>query len=143
MTPQAMADIHAAAFPASRSWGAEEIASLIESPLVTVLPHMYGFAIVRTIAQEAELLTIAVLPWAQRMGAGHSLMQNWLGSTQAHEAFLEVAADNAPAMSLYMRHGFAEVARRNAYYKRSDGTSVDAIVMRAALPLRHGASIPL
>jgi ribosomal-protein-alanine N-acetyltransferase len=56
-----------------------------------------------------------------------------MSSVDADEAFLEVASDNDAAKHFYTVHGFAEVARRSAYYARDLGDSVDAIVMRIAL----------
>ena len=48
-------------------------------------------------------------------------------------AFLEVAADNAAAQALYARAGFAESGRRRGYYRRPDGSGLDALVMQRAL----------
>jgi ribosomal-protein-alanine N-acetyltransferase len=47
--------------------------------------------------------------------------------------FLEVAKDNAPALALYERFGFAKVGERTGYYRRADGTRAAAAVMRKAL----------
>ena len=44
--------------------------------------------------------------------------------------FLEVEEGNAPARALYVKRGFVEVGRRNAYYKKADGSAASAIVMR-------------
>jgi ribosomal protein S18 acetylase RimI-like enzyme len=43
------------------------------------------------------------------------------------EVFLEVRADNEPAIALYRGAGFHEIHRRPGYYQPG---SVDAIVMR-------------
>ncbi|WP_299375077.1 GNAT family N-acetyltransferase [uncultured Tateyamaria sp.] len=137
MTPEAAAAIHTAAFVTSRAWDASEISALVAAPhthLTSTGPD--GFAIWRAIAGEAELLTIAVHPTAQGRGVGRRLMHAWTTAATplAQSAFLEVAADNAAACALYARFGFAHVARRTGYYARGDGR-VDALVMRAALPL--------
>jgi [ribosomal protein S18]-alanine N-acetyltransferase len=47
--------------------------------------------------------------------------------------FLEVEEGNRPALALYARQGFSEVARRTAYYRKADGTTATAIVMRRQL----------
>jgi ribosomal-protein-alanine N-acetyltransferase len=47
--------------------------------------------------------------------------------------FLEVAADNAPAQSLYRSAGFAECGLRREYYPRPGAQAVDALLMRKAL----------
>ena len=51
----------------------------------------------------------------------------------ATRAFLEVAADNIPAQTLYQAQGYAIQGRRKGYYRREDGPSVDALIMVRAL----------
>jgi ribosomal-protein-alanine N-acetyltransferase len=53
----------------------------------------------------------------------------------ATRAFLEVAADNAPAQALYHGTGWRESGRRRRYY----GPDLDAIVMALTLePVQQG-----
>ena len=47
--------------------------------------------------------------------------------------FLEVEEGNAPAIALYKRQGFTDVSRRDAYYRKADGSAATAIVMRRTL----------
>jgi len=131
MTPQDMARIHAAAFVHDRAWTAQEIADLLASPFVTHLAEPQGFTLTRRIAGEAELLTLAVDPAAQRQGIGRRLLQRWMDGleTQAGTAFLEVAADNTAAIALYTSAGFRQTATRRGYYQRKDAPSVDALIL--------------
>lgn len=131
MTPQDMARIHAAAFVQDRAWTAQEIADLLASPFVTYLGEPHGFALTRLIAGEAELLTLAVDPAAQRQGIGRRLLQRWMDGleAQADTAFLEVAADNTAAIALYTSAGFHQTATRRGYYQRKDAPSVDALIL--------------
>ncbi len=131
MTPQDMARIHAAAFVQDRAWTAQEIADLLASPFVTHLAEPQGFTLTRLIAGEAELLTLAVDPAAQRQGIGRRLLQRWMNGleTQADTAFLEVAADNTAAIALYTSAGFRQTATRRGYYQRKDAPSVDALIL--------------
>tara|TARA_R110002124_G_scaffold75675_5_gene203045 strand:+ start:105 stop:521 length:417 start_codon:yes stop_codon:yes gene_type:complete len=131
MTPQTMAQIHAAAFIHDRSWGAQEFADLLSSPFVDHLAEPHGFALTRLIAGEAELLTLAVDPAAQRQGIGRRLLQRWLEGLEgrAETAFLEVAADNAAAIALYTAAGFSQTASRRGYYLRKDTPSVNALIL--------------
>lgn len=131
MTPQDMARIHAAAFVHDRAWTAQEIADLLASPFVTHLAEPQGFALTRLIAGEAELLTLAVDPAAQRQGIGRRLLQRWMDGleAQADTAFLEVAADNTAAIALYTSAGFRQTATRRGYYQRKDAPSVDALIL--------------
>ncbi len=131
-----MARIHAAAFMQSRPWSEDEFASLLDSPLAFAVGDARAFALVRVIADEAELLTIATAPTHQRQGLGRKTMQTWqqLAQTRgADTAFLEVAADNTAAQNLYLAEGFVACGRRSGYYSRENAGSVDAIVMRKNL----------
>ena len=135
MTPEALAKLHDAAFSKDRAWSADEFRALLDSPYCHLSTANNGFALWRAIADEAELLTIATHPDHQRQGIATQLMEQWLHTAQdsAGTAFLEVAADNAPAAGLYEQFGFEIVARRAGYYKR-DSHKVDALIMRAPLP---------
>jgi len=50
---------------------------------------------------------------------------------RATAVLLEVRADNPPAIALYQRFGFEQLAVRRRYYQPGD---VDALVMRHRLP---------
>jgi ribosomal-protein-alanine N-acetyltransferase len=91
-----------------------------------------GFALARVAADEAEILTLAVVPAAQRRGAGAALLQAVMRAAAARGAaalFLEVSTANDAGLALYARAGFCEVGRRCRYY--ADGT--DALVLTRAL----------
>lgn len=136
LSPKAMARIHAAAFTQSRPWSEDEFTSLLDSPLAFATGDARAFALVRVIADEAELLTIATDPAHQRQGLGRKTMQTWQQAAQmrgADTAFLEVAADNRAAQNLYLAEGFVACGRRSGYYSRENAGSVDAIVMRKNL----------
>ncbi|WP_415220610.1 GNAT family N-acetyltransferase [Pseudophaeobacter arcticus] len=136
-SPLAMARIHAAAFTQSRPWSQEEFTALLDSPLNFASGDGRCFALVRVIADEAELLTLATDPCFQRQGLARALMQDWQIQAQSRGAktcFLEVAADNTAAIGLYLSQGFAPCGRRSGYYARRNAASVDAIVMRKELP---------
>ncbi len=135
LTPEKMAATHAAAFTQSRPWRAAEFASLLDSPLVFAAGDARCFALVRAIADEAELLTIATDPAHQRQGLARSCMADWESAVRergAAEIFLEVAEDNAPARALYRACGFAECGRRAGYYRRIGAKAADALLMRKA-----------
>lgn len=138
MTPQQLGALHRAAFVQDRPWSAAEFHDLLVSPHVTLITDPHGFALCRTVAGEAELLTLAVDPAHQRQGIARRLCATWLDGLigKADTAFLEVAADNHPALKLYNALGFCETGRRVAYYLRRNAQPVDAIVMRH--DLTHG-----
>ncbi len=132
MRPEDLATLHAAAFSDSRSWSAKEFSDLLSSPFVFVIAQHGGFALGRAIADEAELLTIAVQPNQRRQGLGKTLLKSFERESQTRGAtrvFLEVAADNAAAIALYATQTYAVCGHRPNYYTRNDGTQVDACLM--------------
>lgn len=131
-----MARLHALAFTMPRPWSADEIAALMQSPLVFALTESHGFLMSRAVANEAEMLTIAVAPDARRQGTGARLLSRFLTEARtrgAERAFLEVATDNTAAIALYAGAGFLPAGRRRGYYRTSSGQAVDALVMDCLL----------
>lgn len=129
MNPAALAHLHAACFTRPRPWSATEFADLLGAPTTRLFESPNGFLLARVIADEAELLTLAVSPAARRTGLGATLVQRFLAdaaATGAKTAFLEVAADNLAALSLYRRTGWTEAGRRRNYY----APGLDALVLR-------------
>ncbi len=131
MTPQQMADLHRLAFADERHWSADEFITFQNDPLVQIYSTDHGYALTRTVAGEAELLSLAVHPHHRRQGISARLMRQWFEvlNTTAEVAFLEVAADNLPALTLYTRFGFTVKGTRVAYYTRTSGKAVDAFLM--------------
>jgi ribosomal-protein-alanine N-acetyltransferase len=135
-----LADLHDKAF--DRPWTAVEFDDLLKSPgAFAVLgeagepAQAKGFILCRSIAGEAEILTVAVDPAARRRGWGAALVAMSAGiaaETGSEAMFLEVAADNLAAIGLYQTAGFAKVGVRKGYYPHPDGAK-DALVMRRAL----------
>jgi ribosomal-protein-alanine N-acetyltransferase len=128
-----LAGLHAQAFAEERAWSAPEIATLLGVPGTFTLVHAVGgMAMARVVADEADILTVCVWPPARRQGVGAALVRACCAEALARGAkriFLEVAADNAPAVGLYGTLGFARAGTRRSYY----GPGSDAIVMRAEL----------
>ena len=137
MTPQQLADIHSAAFTHERPWTAAAFANQLRNPHCHLISADAGFALIQTVADETELLTLAVHPDHQRQGIARHMLQHWLANhaSNAHRAILDVAADNRPALALYETLGFERCALRKAYYRRQDGSKVDAIIMQLLFPL--------
>lgn len=91
--------------------------------------EVLGFALFRTVADDAELLLLAVHPDRHRQGIGTMLLRHFLETAQAKGArrlHLEVR-DGNPAVKTYVAHGFAPVGRRREYYRGTDGRRFDAI----------------
>lgn len=137
MSSEDLARLHADCFVMPRPWSAAEIEGLMGSPGVFLLTEGdLGFLMGRALAGEAELLTVAVAPAARRQGLGARLVARFLAEARARgadRAFLEVAAGNAAARSVYGAAGFAEVGRRRGYYRGPGGQIDDALVLAQAL----------
>lgn len=137
----AIAELHALLF--EDAWSKESIAEMLEHPGATALvaqggtpPRPLGFVIGRIAADEAEILTLAVAPWAQRLGIGRRMVEGLVRAVKRAEArrlHLEVAADNGAGLALYRKLGFAEVGRRKGYYVRKRGPSADALLLALEL----------
>lgn len=125
-----LAALHAAAF--AEPWDAAAFHALLGQAGVFAVEAADGFILMRAVADEAEILTLAVCPRARRRGLGGRLVGEGAVEAAARGAvrlFLEVAADNAPARALYARAGFAEAGRRPGYYARPDGGRQDALLL--------------
>ena len=124
-------------------WSDDEFAKLLEQPGVAGLLWQEdaptGFILIRAVADEAEILTLAVAPPHRRQGIGGLLLgeaSEMLRAGGTRRLFLEVAADNPAARALYTNSGFLVTGRRPAYYDRGPGPRVDAIVMTLELQAR-------
>jgi len=131
----ALARLHAAAFAGrARGWTAAEIAALAQAPgalLVEGAPPV-GFALLRVVADEAELLTIAVDPAHQARGVGAALLARAEALARARGAaamLLEVEVGAAPARTLYARAGYGAVGSRRDYL----GAGRDSLILRKPL----------
>ncbi len=133
-----VAELHAQAF--ADFWSAREISALICGPgafglLAREAGGIAGFILCRTIADEAEILTLATAPVRRRCGVASGLTQaasSHVAGRGALRLFLEVAEDNLAAIALYRRLGFARVGVRLGYYSRPGG-AISALVMRREL----------
>ncbi|MFN5995850.1 MAG: GNAT family N-acetyltransferase [Paracoccaceae bacterium] len=138
MTPEALASLHARAFRTPPPWTADAFKGLLEDPLAFLLVEGdAGCLLGRAVAGEAELLTLAVAPDARRRGLGRKLVARFLYQARlrgAERAFLEVSAENAPAIALYESAGFVRSGLRRGYYQTPEGTRIDALVMARTLP---------
>jgi ribosomal-protein-alanine N-acetyltransferase len=100
---------------------------------------MQAFILTRIAAEEAEILTLGTAPKYRRGGLAQALVLAASSAARAmgaNELFLEVAVSNAPARGLYSSLGFAPAGVRPGYYV-SHAQTMDALILRAALPLRH------
>ena len=136
-------DIMAAAFDPrfGEGWTRSQCAGILPlSGVVLMLAQdgggqVQGFSLLRTVADEAELLLLAVAPEAQRRGVGTSLLDHFIGHGRingVHRLHLEVR-DGNPAVAMYQAFGFKAEGRRRKYYSGRDGSKHDALTMARQL----------
>ena len=135
---EALHILHATAF--DQPWAAAEIERLmrIMGGFVVLADGEppEGFILARTVADEAEILTLAVAPVFRRRGTARALVEAVAAEAQRRGAktlFLEVATDNPGAIALYETAGFSRAGLRRAYYARPDARPADALVLRRPL----------
>ncbi|WP_412057471.1 ribosomal protein S18-alanine N-acetyltransferase [Bartonella sp. DGB2] len=136
-----LADIHQLVF--NPAWDGAVFEQLLRDPYIFVYVgraaihegSILGFILCRHVLDEAEILSFAIHPKFQKRGLGSLLMDTALRKLyyeRIRVLFLEVAADNQAALTLYRRFGFQEVGRRPAYYQAESGCR-DALSMRLCL----------
>lgn len=116
-------------FPAGQRWSKDAWAEELTGPdrLTLVVrdgTRLLGVITLHDLGEMVDLNRIIVAPQARRTGVADALM-----AAAAHvvpkRCLLEVRDDNAPAIALYRKHGFATIHRREGYY----GAGTDALVM--------------
>ena len=132
----------AAAFPED-PWTENLVREGVEGLLPTIgylvledADRVVGHAVVSVAAEDAELQRIAVDIDLRGQGLGRRLLDASLADAAARGAervVLEVRETNEAALALYAAAGFAELARRDRYYR--DGST--AVVLER--PLRMDA----
>ena len=136
MHPEALAALHAQCFTTPRPWRADEFADLLETRGTFMISHTNGIALGRIAGPEAELLTIAVHPDAQNAGHGTRLIDDFqckAATLGAKDIFLEVAENNPPAIALYLKAGFKQVAKRKEYFKQINGPALTALIFKYSI----------
>lgn len=126
-----LAVLHASAF--ERPWDEAAFeALLVTFNVFGLMLDGQGFILCRAVADEAEILTLAVAPLVRRNGVGRTLVEAaalTAAGRGADSLFLEVASDNAAALGLYAAAAFEPAGLRRAYY----ANGADALVMRRTL----------
>ena len=93
-------------------------------------PLIVGFCDYWLVADELQLLNIAIAPDWRRRGIARLLIDELLAFAQTRACVLitlEVRSSNHPAQTLYRSYGFREVAVRKQYYadNREDALLMD------------------
>ncbi len=86
-----------------------------------------GFLVGRQVADQAEVLNLAVGIAHRRKGEGTRLLGAALGEFRSRggtSVYLEVRESNTGAISFYGKHGFAKTGLRRGYYREPDEGAV-------------------
>jgi ribosomal-protein-alanine acetyltransferase len=79
-----------------------------------------GVIAARRVADQGEIVNLAVAPACRRQGLGRRLVEHAMARMEhegARAIFLEVRESNAGARESYARMGFREAGRRRHYYR--------------------------
>jgi ribosomal-protein-alanine N-acetyltransferase len=138
MTPAHVDEVmpHESEMFGAESWSAsayrEELADRHNRYYVAAVAatgELLGWAGIRVIGDEAEILTVGVIAAVRRHGIGAALLRELLDEARrrrVRELFLDVRIDNETAQRVYEREGFAPVGRRRGYY---DNGRTDSLLM--------------
>jgi [ribosomal protein S18]-alanine N-acetyltransferase len=136
---QMLADLHRSCF--ARAWDDAAMMQFAASPQVLCLigsvagdvgERAAGFLIARKASDEAEIISIGVVPSCRKLGLGRALLETALELLRAsgtRRLFLEVDATNEAALRLYRSFGGEAVGRRQGYYEHG----ADAAILSLAL----------
>lgn len=94
-----------------------------------------GFLAARKLADEMEILSLAIALASRRRGIAGQLLRTamkWAAAEGIAKIYLEVRASNAPAKAFYQSYGFLATGTRLNYY--SDPPD-DALLLTAAVAI--------
>ncbi len=119
------------------AWSASQLAGMAGMPgtwltLAQLDGATLGFALIRSLLDEAELLLLAVDPAFRRKRIGKTLLDHCIASARRRKIktmHLEVRSTNG-AIALYKNAGFEHVNTRTGYYRGADDQLYDALSFR-------------
>jgi ribosomal-protein-alanine N-acetyltransferase len=97
---------------------------------------LLGYAFCSSVADEGEILNMAVAPEHRRRGLGKCLLAAclaWLAEHGAAKVYLEVRRSNGAAIAMYAEAGFGTLGVRPNYYRKP---TEDAVTMALDLASR-------
>ncbi len=135
-----LSEIHRLSFQddSQQIWSPEAMETLLQGPdthvmVVSQQQQPIGFLMWRRMIDEAEILTICILPIHRAKGAASQLLQQFYRNTKENgirHIFLEVNENNRAALKLYEKKGFASVGQRKKYYDNKTSGKQDALTMK-------------
>ena len=95
----------------------------------TINNNIVGFGGIKVILDEADVMNIVTKKANRNSGIGNTILKNLIYIAQnkgVKKITLEVNENNLPAISLYKKFGFNQIAIRDNYYNNAD----KAIIMQ-------------
>lgn len=113
------------ASPEAASWSTEALADALRRHgqyffAAGQVQGIAGFICGRKVADEAEILNLAVRPGLRKRGIGAALLSKLLHTFALEPVtpvFLEVRESNSEAIAFYKGFGFQQIGRRPNYYE--------------------------
>lgn len=138
----AYAALHAACF--ASAWSSDDFCKFLSLPGTFGLlaakndgqDEAIGFALVTSLYETAEILTIGILPQMRRRGAGLAMLTEIhaiCAKKEAARVVLEVNTKDMAATSFYAKAGYEKIGERAGYYKHRDASRDDALVLSRAI----------
>ncbi|WP_051125662.1 ribosomal protein S18-alanine N-acetyltransferase [Schaalia vaccimaxillae] len=96
-----------------------------------------GYAGIKVGGDQADVMTVGVLPQARGCGLGAVLLDEmiaWVSEVGVHSVFLDVRPSNYAALRLYESRGFVEISRRPRYFKNPVEEAVEMCLKLGANP---------
>ena len=118
------------ASPEAAQWGTETLKELGPGQITVIAEidgKVAGFIAVRLIADEMEILNLAVDPHHRRRHLGQALLKavEKKGSTRGtKQIFLEVRESNVAGIGFYLGNGFRQTGMRPQYYRNPTENAV-------------------
>ncbi|MFT4166411.1 MAG: GNAT family N-acetyltransferase [Microlunatus sp.] len=119
----AVMGLEQAGFPATEQWSERSwLGELLGDSRTVLIARTHvpvGVISLQTVSDTADLHRIVVAERNRREGIGAALVAAGLQAVRhagARSVMLEVAFDNDPAIALYQRLGFEQLAARDDYY---------------------------
>jgi ribosomal-protein-alanine N-acetyltransferase len=118
--------------PAAANWTEESYREALNWPGVVALVgagdgRVTGFLIGRQVADEAEILNLAVGAASRRRGEGGALLKAAMEEFRSRgvsRVFLEVRESNAMGVAFYEKRGFSKTGRRAGYYREPEEAAI-------------------
>jgi len=126
-----LSTMHADCF--AKNWSERDFAEMFDFAGTFAIIAEQGFAVIRILFDEAEIITVGVEKSARKQGVAAKIvaqMLEFVTQKQVANIFLEVRKSNIAAINLYQKFDFKIISTRKNYYHNDDGTSEDAIMMR-------------